>query len=300
MNERNLQIQVGIAFIAGIVILIAGVLWFKGYHFARKSKMVTVEFPSTSGLVSGDPIEVRGVRSGKVSKIGFDEGRAVVDLEMDKRIDLHHDAKFVIENVGIMGQKQVQVDPGRMGRAIPPDSLFFIGTYQPGIPEVVQSMSSTLDAVQRLSVRLDTLMAAFDNIGNASVTRTLNNMVSITDDLAKFLVDTRGELSGSIRNFNEAMGDMHQALGAQGPFNEFVRSATRTSTRLDSTLASLNSLSMRADSVMAQVEAGHGTVGSALRDDRLYHEMVGTVRETRALIEEIRRNPKKYLKISVF
>ena len=64
-SERLRMIQVGVLFIFSILVLIAGVLWFKEFQFGQKRSVVIAEFPSTSGLIKGDNVEVSGVPSSR-------------------------------------------------------------------------------------------------------------------------------------------------------------------------------------------------------------------------------------------
>ena len=104
MTDRGREVQVGAVFLLALVALIAGVLWFKDFTLGRKNKVVSVDFPTTSGLLKGDLVEVQGVNSGQVSDIHYEEGHSEVDLELDTGIELYPGTRFVIEYVGIMGQ----------------------------------------------------------------------------------------------------------------------------------------------------------------------------------------------------
>ena len=113
MSERSNQIRVGVIFILAVIVLVAGVLWFKNFRISGRNVKATVEFPNTSGLVRGDPVEVSGVPSGQVSQIRYEDGRALVTLDLNRKVKLFRGSRFVIENVGIMGQKLVAIYPRR-------------------------------------------------------------------------------------------------------------------------------------------------------------------------------------------
>ena len=61
----------------------------------------------------------------------------------------------------------------------------------------------------------------------------------------------------------------------------------------------LTSLSTRLDQVVGGLEEGRGTVGLLLRDRQLYETMNRAVTEMRDLLADIRKDPKKYLRVSV-
>ena len=55
-----------------------------------------------------------------------------------------------------------------------------------------------------------------------------------------------------------------------------------------------------ADSVMARMQNMTGTLGMLVGDSTLYVEATDALVEIRALIEDIKANPRKYFKFSVF
>ncbi len=62
--------------------------------------------------------------SGRVEAIRFEEGLALVTMEMDRGVVLYNDAEFGIESVGLMGQKAVAIHPGsRRTGELPPGSI---------------------------------------------------------------------------------------------------------------------------------------------------------------------------------
>ena len=64
----------------------------------------------------------------------------------------------------------------------------------------------------------------------------------------------------------------------------------------------LDSVTARLDTVLQNLNDGQGTAGQLLHDKQLYENMNQTVTEMRALIAEIKKDPKKYLnvKVSIF
>jgi len=301
MSERSQQIRVGIIFIFSIVILVAGVLWFKNFKFGGANNKVTVEFTTTSGLVRGDPVEVRGVPSGQVSLIRFEDGRALVTLDLDKNVGLYPDTRFAIENVGIMGQKLVAVYPGQETTAVDPGSRIFKGDYQPGIPEFMSNLEGVLESFNRVTTRLDAILVAFDESDEGSLRRTLKNTEAITNDIAAFTKETQGELAKSVHNFTIAMDDLHRTLTGRDPqIDALLDNAARATARADTALAALQSAASRADSLMARLDRGQGSMGKMMQDETMYHELTATLNETRTLLADIKAHPKKYFKFSLF
>ena len=301
MSERSQQVRVGVAFILSLIVLVAGVLWFKNFQFGGRNVRFTVEFPRTSGLVRGDPVEVHGVPSGQVAGIRFESGRALVTLDLARDVNIYPDSRFVIENVGIMGQKLVAVYPGTATTPVDPTQQNFTGVYQPGIPEFMSNLEDVLVSFRRLTNRLEDLLAAVDDVDKGALRRTLENSETITENTARFMQETRGELGQAIRNFSAAMDDLHRTLnGREAKLDTLLATSSRAAVRADSALAALQAAVTRADSLMARLDRGEGSMGRLLHDEDLYRELTGTLSETRTLIADIKANPKKYVKLSIF
>jgi phospholipid/cholesterol/gamma-HCH transport system substrate-binding protein len=63
----------------------------------------------------------------------------------------------------------------------------------------------------------------------------------------------------------------------------------------DSLYANLNSTSARADSLLASIESGEGTLGQMLTDQELYESLLKLLVDVQAIVQELRDNPRKYV-----
>ena len=53
------------------------------------------------------------------------------------------------------------------------------------------------------------------------------------------------------------------------------------------------------DKLIAAVEGGQGTAGALIKDKQLYDNMNAAASELRSLIEDIRKDPRKFLNVRV-
>ena len=61
----------------------------------------------------------------------------------------------------------------------------------------------------------------------------------------------------------------------------------------------LNSMASRVDQLMARLGEGQGTAGQLLQDRQLYDNMNRAVAELQSLLADIRKDPKRYLRVNV-
>jgi phospholipid/cholesterol/gamma-HCH transport system substrate-binding protein len=61
----------------------------------------------------------------------------------------------------------------------------------------------------------------------------------------------------------------------------------------------MNSAASRFDALMQRLEKGEGTAGKLAQDPELYHNLNAAAREMRVLMEEIRKDPRRYLRVQL-
>ena len=108
------------------------------------------------------------------------------------------------------------------------------------------------------------------------------------------LRETVVNLNAASRTAKSLTTDREEQL--RHTLDSFERSAVgleRLTTRLDS-------LRVVIQSVSGKIDRGDGSLGKLVNDPRLYDDAKASVSQLRALIEDIKKNPKKYLNISVF
>jgi phospholipid/cholesterol/gamma-HCH transport system substrate-binding protein len=65
-------------------------------------------------------------------------------------------------------------------------------------------------------------------------------------------------------------------------------------------LARVDTLSIELTAVARKVNSGDGTTAKLINERKLYDETRAAVREIALLVREVRNDPKKFFKVSVF
>ncbi|HEU4764774.1 MAG TPA: MlaD family protein [Candidatus Eisenbacteria bacterium] len=295
-SRRN-AVQVGIMGLAALVLLLAGVIWIKEYRLGKKKVTYTARFQEVGNLAEGDPVNVRGVRKGAVTDVTLEDQAVRVELELDRDVILHPDASLRIANIGFMGEKFLALEPGTApGRydhtkPIP-------GRFQSGVPEVISGAGDLLIEATELSSRLNVML---DAIEPATVERTSRNMERASGSLNSALGDNRQDLRQAILDFKAAAHDI-RAIASQNKdqVNTSLHNFDTASRKLSDLADQLSATAASLQRVAAKVESNEGSVGRAIADTTLYTEMRETIRNTNELVKDIRKNPKRYLKIGLF
>jgi phospholipid/cholesterol/gamma-HCH transport system substrate-binding protein len=298
MNQsRKNAVQVGMMGLLALVLLLAGVVWVKEYRLGKKKTTYTARFQEVGSLAVGDPVNVRGVRKGAVTDVKLEDQTVRVEFELDRDVVLHPDATLRIANIGFLGEKFLALEPGAApgrydhARPIP-------GRFQSGVPEVISGAGDLLVEMTELSSRLNVMLDAIDP---AVVERTSKNMERASGSLNTALGDNREDLRTAIVDFKAAAHDLRTVAAAnKEQVGTSLRNFDNASRKLSDLADQLSVTAAAMQRVVARVDSSQGSLGRAIADTTLYTEMRETIRNTNDLVKDIRKNPKRYLKIGLF
>lgn len=82
--------------------------------FGRDGYRIHASFADIGGLKNGAPVEIAGVKIGEVEKIKLVEGRARVDMHINKGVEIESDSLASIRTKGLIGEKYIKITLGAM------------------------------------------------------------------------------------------------------------------------------------------------------------------------------------------
>ncbi|MBM4298564.1 MAG: outer membrane lipid asymmetry maintenance protein MlaD [Deltaproteobacteria bacterium] len=138
MNHSRTEVIVGVFVLAGLVCLgYLAIRLGKLELFGTQGYVVFADFVSVAGIKLGDPIEIAGVRIGKVEAIGLAEDRARLTLRVSEGIKLQDDVIASVRARGLIGDKFVLVTPGASDKIIAPGGKIRETDSPPDIPDLI-------------------------------------------------------------------------------------------------------------------------------------------------------------------
>jgi phospholipid/cholesterol/gamma-HCH transport system substrate-binding protein len=102
-----------------LVLCVAGILGYFSLHLGQvdlggnEGYTVQADFTTAGGLQTGASVELAGVKVGRVTYVGLDHYRARVQLKIQRGIPLYEDAKAAIKTKGLIGERYIEISPGR-------------------------------------------------------------------------------------------------------------------------------------------------------------------------------------------
>lgn len=288
MKEHQNELRVGVTLTIAGIILVVGMLWLAGFKFGDERYGLYVTFPEVAGLSQGDKVTVAGLDAGEVLSLELmPDGRVQVHVEIEPDIRVPVDSRVSVASYGLIGSKVVQIRPGESAEAFEPGATVF-GIYDKGLGDVVSEMGEALTEIRSVLRSADELLS--DQEGRALVQESLENANEATESL-KFAVADLRVASAELREFIEVKRD---------PAASTIDSLAIASAGLVQVSRELGAITASLDSIVSRVERGEGTLGRLVTDQTAHDEFLAAVREVRLLVEEIKRNPKSFVKFSLF
>lgn len=138
MTQTRTEIVVGFFVLVGIACLgYLAIKLGKLEVLGNQGYVVSADFPSVAGLKIGDPVEIAGVRVGRVDTMGLADDRARLQLRIQDGIKLQEDVIASVRARGLIGDKFVLITPGASDKVIPPGGKIRETESPPDIPDLI-------------------------------------------------------------------------------------------------------------------------------------------------------------------
>ncbi len=295
--SRGMEIRVGITVVLGLAILFGAITAFSNYAKTKMMRVWHVSFPQTGGLGSGDEVQVNGIRKGAVEGMFLHGEGVIVDLALSHDVVLTRDSRVAIRNIGLMGEKVIAVDLRPSGEVYSTRDTI-VGEFEPGMPEVLASLGVAVGGIQSLTMQLDSLSTA---LGRGGIASTVTNFRRFSEQLRLAVEENRAELRATLDNFSAA-AKTTRALTTEreADIKRTLDHFASAAENLDRVTGRLDSLRGSLQSVATKLDKGQGSLGKLVNDEKLYTDLTTSVKSLKTLIDEMRANPQKYFKFSVF
>lgn len=333
------EIKIGVISLLAIVVAIWGFQYMRGKNILGKVQSYTTTYQNIEGLKMAAPVEINGYVVGSVSKIELnpDDVKSMLitfdvqgewklpqntvavlaadnSLVGSKKIILNYDAACT-NNCAVNGSYLTPGERGMLEAILGVDEIkSYMSTLRTEAGPIIDTLLYKLtdeNAQNSVSNSMRNLETSMNNLANMTGTmdnlmkrsygnlnKTIDNMAVVTTSLA----NTNGDIEGLVRNLATISQQLVDAdLGG---------TMSKTGETFDNTNALLEELKITADKantslntvseLLAKVENGDGTVAKLLNDPEIYNNLESTSKHLALLLQDLRLNPKRYVRLSVF
>lgn len=294
MKNRFNEVQVGVLTVLAIVVLVAGMMWFKNIDLSKGQNFYQADFTNVAGLRVGDKVQVRGIRMGEVSGMQILQASVRVELQLDDTVDLREDAVVTLGEKGIVGEVVIEIDPG-IGVHIE-EGHIFNGRTAGTIASMTDAANDALTEMRVLTSKVTELVDQVKIEGK--VVETLAQAHETLGKIDHMVEENHTDIRVILEDLRKTSEGL-RAVIESGRIERTFEDASAAMATADSLMTDMREAADSLNSVMVKLDEGEGTAALLLNDPTLYTSADSTMVSLRRLMNEMRRNPKKYFKLNV-
>jgi phospholipid/cholesterol/gamma-HCH transport system substrate-binding protein len=292
-----------------------------------------------NGLKTGAPVRLGGVEVGAVSRVEFagEGGMVEVTLSLDRRVrqrvTTHSTAS--LGSLGLLGEKAVDITSVAGGTPIE-DGGFLSAAAEDPFKGLLADSSDSIAHLRRILSRMD---AGEGLLGKALRDDELyNRMADVAERLQRVMSKLEAQqgplgrlvndeamaqrLATSVEAIATAAGRVERGEGALGALSrdpELAANLKSATSRLDEVAGRLergegtagklltdqklydrlDATTARLDTLLGRLERAEGTAGKLIRDPEAYDNLNASLKDVRELVADIRKDPRKYLRVKL-
>ena len=304
----------------GIVVTIALFLLFLTVFFAGgitnifyPKVEIKAQLKDVKGLRSGSPVWLSGIEIGSVEdmKLHIAHGTIVTMLIRSDALQyIRKDSKAAVLTMGLLGDKYIELSVGSLNEDPVKPGDMIEGKTQLEMKDLVNASAESLTKVTNF----------IDKIGNFFEKMEKNEgsiMKLMTDpELYTNLKEISKTLSKALKEYDESQGTLKMLVKEPALYNKML-SATSSIEDIGkkinegpgtlkklvedpSLYENLSQASKKLNTVLDRVDSGEGVAGTLVKDKELAKELKEIVGELKELTKDIKSNPGKYFKFSLF
>jgi phospholipid/cholesterol/gamma-HCH transport system substrate-binding protein len=332
------ELKLGVVGIVALVLVIVMVLALGGdTGFTWQRYPLKTRFRDAAGLKEGAVVRLSGKEVGTITAVEF--AGAELDIAMEVRKEVRNlittESVATIGSLSLLGESMIEIQAATSGTPLPDWAYVRSGTGS-GLGDLQSKVSSSLENIDQLITDLRSGRGTMGKLlTDDAVYAELQQFVAAAGEVTRGINEGKGTLGGlakdpaayqalktSLQNLETMTAQINSGQGSLGRLlndDAMAKSLTSTTANLDEITKKLksgegtagrlitdrelydrlNSMARQVDQVVTNLNAGQGTAGLMLRDKELYENMNRAVGELRALLADIRKDPKKYLRVSV-
>ncbi len=308
------EARVGIFVLLGLVILTYFTFRVSKWGgIGEKGYKLTVDFETAAGLEPKASVKMAGVPIGKVEEIQLVGNRARLVLRIQEGVRIPLDSVASIQTQGLLGERYVEILPGKETARMLPPGGHVANTIPPtNLDEIVRKVSLIADDLKKFTQSLSETFGTEE--GKKALGEILKNVQETTAALKTVVVANEERMNRILANVDTLSGDLRDIASANKEnlrqtianirdFSETLKKETpglakkleemseRVSTvvgenreniresiaNLKTASAKLDNTLQSAQTVLAKIERGEGTLGKLVNDNTVADSLSQTL-----------------------
>lgn len=329
------EIKLGILAILTLGSAFIALNFIKGSNVFSKALTVYTKFNNVAGLDVSSPVYVNGFKVGAVKNISLNPENLremVVEIRIEGDYKLPKSTQVIFRSDGVVSGNALDLKFAKLctGKDCAEDGDFLTNTKL-GLLNSMFSEEEIEDVSEKLGTTAQDVIASVGDenstapidVSARELETTLSNMTKLTEATNRLIRNSSKSIELTMKNLEMITGNMAaqnekissvlsnmdklskeltelKLASVTGNANNALVSAEKTMSDVSVTLQAADQTFKDLNATIAKLNDGDGSLGKLMNDKELYINMEETSRNLSLLLQDIRLNPKRYIKLSVF
>lgn len=313
------ETKIGALTLVSVVLLFLGFNFLKGKNVFQSGFYLYANYTDTKGLQPSNPVVINGYQVGTVYSMVADDknlGTIKVELKLNDEYNIPKNSIATID-ASPLGTARVLINLGTSTQFLHSKDTIQAGNKAGLLAALTDKLGPTADNLASVLAHMDTLVINVNTVLSAdnkgSIASILNNLNKTTSEFSATATSLKTMLDAQSGSITKTMNNMESVTGNLAKNNEKINHMI---SNLDATTSQLSAADIKGivekmntsatQLNLAMTDLNHklnstsGTAGALLNDKALYNNINATVRSMNTLLDDLRVHPKRYVNISVF
>lgn len=306
------ETKVGILTISALTILILGFNFLKGKSLFKKNRNIYAVFNDLGGLSKSNEVKINGYVIGTVFKIekkDKDLSGFVATINLTEEVNIPVNSKAIITSP-LVGSYYINIEKGDSTTYLQVGDTLGSKKDVGILDDVKAQLTPTLTKVRNTLDSLNTVFGSVNGLINYEVKnnlqQTLANINRASSALNGILDNSSNTIGKTLKNTEDLTASLKStADGMKDDLKATMTNAKKASEKfaaidIQPTINTLNEAVNNLKQIVAKIKTNDGTLGALLNDKTLYNKLNDAILSAEILMDDLRKNPKRYVNVSVF
>lgn len=311
------ELKIGVVAILSIIAFYWLFKFLQGENLFTKGKVVYATYNDVDGLLPTKPVNVNGLRVGRVDDIIIMEGND--SLYFVVKMIIEHDLDFTVNTIaeihepGLMAGKMIKLNLSYDGRLAKSGDTLVSASKQSLMNMITDRLAPTQNRIDSVLISLNSVLDHFGTMTDEETNQSLKsvlrqldatifaigqtaNSLSTTADNTNLLVNNTNKNIESLTNDAQTLiGTTNSTIEKYGDVAEKINQSN-----LDQTLNEMSEVVASLNQTLQRIESADGTLNKIINDPELYDNLNRSSENLSILMQDLKERPDRYVQFSVF
>ena len=286
------MIKVGV-FATACLVILAVLIWkvedINPFH--KGGRRIDAVFGTVAGLDDKSAVRMAGVRVGRVDGIGLaaDGRSAKVRLLLEQPLSLTRGTSARIANLGLLGDKYVEIVPGPPTAPPLPADAVLAGTSPVTFDEAMAKLDSIGSSIEKVT----------GSLGGSNINGLVQDLQLTSAEIRALVAENRANVAATVRNFGDLSAILARELprisaDTQRALDQVAGVVAENRDNLQASMGNIRELTTHLQTsvdnlnkITGEIAGGQGTVGKLINSDEAYKSAVSTLDSIKSGVENL-------------